>query len=93
MILENFLKETFTLRVGERRFRETVSQPIVLSIDVGEIQALKVANEIFCLPTLVPKVRWGEHSRSNRPIDDYCGITKYMDEWDPHHMGNEEKSP
>ena len=89
-ILEKFLIETFTSGIGEHWFRETVSQPIVLSIDVGESQAHKAANELFVSQPQC--LRSGGESTVD-PIDDNCGITKNLDEWDPHHMGNEEKSP
>ena len=93
MVLEIFLKTAFTLRIRECSFGEAVSYPIVLSIDVGEGQFLKADNELFCLPTPMKEVRWGERSRSHRPIDDYLRITIYMSEGDPHHLGSEKKSP
>ena len=71
MVLEIFLKTAFTLRIRECSFRETVSRPIVLSVDVGERQVLKADNELFCLPTPMKEIRWGERSRSQRPVDDY----------------------
>ena len=93
MVLEIFLKIAFTLRIRERSFGEAVNFPIVLSVDVGEGQFLKASNEIFCLPAPMKKVRWGESSRSHRPIDDHLIITIYMSEGDPHHLGGEKKCP
>ena len=93
MILNKFHKTANALRMRERNFRETVSQPIVLSIDVGDRQIMKGDQEIFCLPTPMHEIWWGELSRSTYPVDDYLWITIDMGERDPHHLGGEEKCP
>ena len=77
MVLKKFLITALTLRIRECSFGETVSCPIVLSVDVGERQVLKADNELFSLPTPMKEIRWGESSRSQRPIDDYLRITIY----------------
>ena len=71
MVLKIFQKPAFTLRISERSFGETVSCPIVLSVDVGERQVFKADNELFSLPTPMKEIRWGEYSLSHRPVDDY----------------------
>ena len=71
MVLEIFLKTAFALRIRERSFGEAVSYPVVLSVDVGEGQVFKAGNELFCLPAPMKEIRWGESSRSHRPIDDH----------------------
>ena len=93
MVLEIFQKPTFTLRISECSFGETVSCPIVLSVDMGERQVLKADNDLFCLPTPMKEIWWGEHSRSHHAIDDYLRITVYMSKGDPHHLGREKKCP
>ena len=71
MVLKKFLITSLTLRIRECSFGEAVSNLIVLSIDVGEGQILEAGNEIFCLPTPMKELRWGERSLSQCPIDDY----------------------
>ena len=93
MVLEIFQKPAFTLRISECSFGEMVSCLIVLSVDVGERQVFKADNEIFCLPTPMHELWWGEHSRSLSPTDDYLGITINVGKRDPHHLGGDKKSP
>ena len=44
MILHKFRETTITLWKSESSFRETISNPIVLSVDVGEQQIQKAKN-------------------------------------------------
>ena len=71
MVLNKFHKTANGLRMRERSFRETVSQLIVLSIDVGEWQIMKCGQKIFCLPTPMYKIWWGGLSWSMNLVDDY----------------------
>ena len=93
MVLNLLHKTAKALRKRERNFRETVSQPIMLSIDVGDWQIMKGDQNIFSLPTPMYEIWWRELSRSTNPIGDYLWITIDMGERDPHHLGGEKKCP
>ena len=71
MVLNKFHKTAKAPRKREGSFGEMVSQPIVLSIDVGDRQIMKGDQEIFCLPTPMYEIWWGELSWSMNPVDDY----------------------
>ena len=78
MILHKFKETAITPRKCESSFRETVSNPIVFSVDVDERQIQKARKNILCFPTPVKEFWWGENSRSLCLVNDDLRVTEYV---------------
>ena len=78
MVLHKFRETTITLWKSESSFRETISNPIVFSVDVSERQIQKAGNQLFCFSTPVKEIWWGESSQSLCLVNDDLWVTEYV---------------